>query len=437
MQTLSLCASGVAPLTYISSPLAFMPDLLFAVLTVVTGLYVCVVGAAALGWYRVTRRAQKTTDPARWPDVSVLIPARNEADTIEACLTAVLANDYPGRFEVIVVDDGSTDGTAAKARRVASRHVPVAAGEFNEASAFRDVEQTAPVVRVVGTSDGNGSHHDAESGGEDAGGRSATNAPGHKGAALARGLRSATGEVIVTTDADCTAGPRWIRTLVRRCTPDTPFVSGPVRFDWREKWFDRYQAIEMTGLVALGGGSIGAAFPTICNGANVAVRRPVLDTHALGDLLAADEILLQRIAYDSDANVAFEAHPDAVVETGCVDTVAEYLEQRARWARMGTRYPHAIPSLISVFGWTAHALLLAVAIGALVFPAWQAPVVGFVLAKFAADGVLIAPAARHLGQHELTRTFIPASLFWIPTVVVVGLVGTFGSVRWKGRDVDT
>jgi len=416
-----------------------MPDLLFALLTVVSGLYVCVVGAAAVGWYRVTRHARRAAEPEAWPDVSVLIPARNEAASIEACVVSVLANDYPGRLEVIVIDDGSTDGTAAKARRVASRHAAVPAGEIDKDNALIEDEPASPTVQVVETSDRGDASVDRQTNGRESTGQNhdSTSETGHKAAALARGLRASTGEVIVTTDADCTAGPRWIRTLVRRCTPETPFVSGAVRFDWREKWFDRYQAIEMTGLVALGGGSIGAGFPTICNGANVAVRRSVLDTHALGDLLAADEILLQRIAYDSDANVAFEAHPDAVVETRCVDTLAEYLKQRARWARMGTRYPHAIPSLVSIFGWSAHTLLLAVAIGAVVFPSWQAPVVGFVLAKFAADGILIAPAARHLGQHELTRTFIPASLFWIPTVAVVGLMGTFGSVRWKGRNVDT
>lgn len=52
------------------------------------------------------------------PLVSVIIPARNEALNIERCLTSVLATNYPA-VEVIVVDDHSTDGTGAIARRVA------------------------------------------------------------------------------------------------------------------------------------------------------------------------------------------------------------------------------------------------------------------------------------------------------------------------------
>ncbi|MCX7804264.1 MAG: glycosyltransferase [Planctomycetota bacterium] len=63
--------------------------------------------------------AEYPPDPARWPDVAVLIPARNEADTIPASLPTVLWQDYPGRFHVFLVDDRSSDGTAEVALEVA------------------------------------------------------------------------------------------------------------------------------------------------------------------------------------------------------------------------------------------------------------------------------------------------------------------------------
>jgi 4-hydroxybenzoate polyprenyltransferase len=52
------------------------------------------------------------------PPVSIIIPARDERDTIAACLLGVLNGGYPGPLEVIVVDDGSADGTAQIARRL-------------------------------------------------------------------------------------------------------------------------------------------------------------------------------------------------------------------------------------------------------------------------------------------------------------------------------
>jgi hopene-associated glycosyltransferase HpnB len=53
--------------------------------------------------------------PAELPDVDIIIPARDEAATIALVIASLLAQDYPGHFRVILVDDGSTDGTAALA----------------------------------------------------------------------------------------------------------------------------------------------------------------------------------------------------------------------------------------------------------------------------------------------------------------------------------
>ncbi|MFN3336151.1 MAG: glycosyltransferase family 2 protein, partial [Thermomicrobium sp.] len=61
--------------------------------------------------------------PLRQPDVSIVIPARNEAATIERALDSVLAQAWPlERLEVIVVDNGSSDRTAAVVRQFAQRH---------------------------------------------------------------------------------------------------------------------------------------------------------------------------------------------------------------------------------------------------------------------------------------------------------------------------
>ncbi|WP_458093787.1 glycosyltransferase [Roseomonas sp. WA12] len=57
--------------------------------------------------------------PAAWPAVVAVVPARNEADVIAASIGSLMRQDYPGPFRVVLVDDGSTDGTAAAARGVA------------------------------------------------------------------------------------------------------------------------------------------------------------------------------------------------------------------------------------------------------------------------------------------------------------------------------
>ena len=65
-------------------------------------------------------RAQDEQDDSRWPAVAVIVPARNEAGMLPATFPALLAQDYPGPLQVVVVDDRSDDGTGLTARRLAS-----------------------------------------------------------------------------------------------------------------------------------------------------------------------------------------------------------------------------------------------------------------------------------------------------------------------------
>ncbi|MGH7211977.1 MAG: glycosyltransferase, partial [Acetobacteraceae bacterium] len=54
--------------------------------------------------------------PATTPEIAVVVPARDEAEGVAAALRSLLAQDYAGRMRVVLVDDGSTDGTGAIAR---------------------------------------------------------------------------------------------------------------------------------------------------------------------------------------------------------------------------------------------------------------------------------------------------------------------------------
>jgi hopene-associated glycosyltransferase HpnB len=65
-------------------------------------------------------RLPTAPEPAGWPDVAVLVPARDEAGQLPATLPGLLAQRYPGRLRVVLADDGSTDGTAEVARALAA-----------------------------------------------------------------------------------------------------------------------------------------------------------------------------------------------------------------------------------------------------------------------------------------------------------------------------
>ncbi len=67
------------------------------------------------GFWRADQRLGRAGELVNWPDVVAVIPARNEAETIDQTVSSLLEQDYPGEFRVVVVDDNSTDGTAAAA----------------------------------------------------------------------------------------------------------------------------------------------------------------------------------------------------------------------------------------------------------------------------------------------------------------------------------
>jgi hopene-associated glycosyltransferase HpnB len=85
-------------------------------------------------FWRTDVRLPPRRDPDAWPSVCVVVPARDEAAVLPAALPSLLLQDYPGRAEVFLVDDGSTDGTGDLARELARRHggLPLTVGSPGE-----------------------------------------------------------------------------------------------------------------------------------------------------------------------------------------------------------------------------------------------------------------------------------------------------------------
>ncbi|MCX4678942.1 glycosyltransferase [Streptomyces sp. NBC_01433] len=72
-------------------------------------------------YWRTDQRLPRHAEPPRWPSVTVVVPARDEAAMLPVSLPSLLAQDYPGEAEVILVDDCSRDGTGQVARDLSVR----------------------------------------------------------------------------------------------------------------------------------------------------------------------------------------------------------------------------------------------------------------------------------------------------------------------------
>ncbi len=358
--------------------------------------YAAFVGRVGFG-LRQSLRSQPVGTQPNVP-VTVIVAAHNESSTIVDCLRSILANDYPARLtEVLVVDDGSTDGTAQLAE-------DVFAGE--------DRDRKLSVIRISGQ------------------------APAGKQAALQAGLKVSSGAIVLTTDADCTVADRWITSMIEQFSDDTGFVAGPVRYVNDSTFLRGIEALEFISLVGFGAGSIGIGYPTICNSANAAFRKELSDEYRVqypGMATAQDELLMQFVHRKTNFDVRFCPRPEALVATRGADSLSDFFRQRARWASIVAHFPDfrltVAPALIFVF---FVALAVVFVAGFQWLPMFGA-VAASMLIKTSADLSVVTPTCRHFGCAHLLKYVAPAELLHIPYVLIAAPFGLIRPPRWKER----
>jgi hopene-associated glycosyltransferase HpnB len=175
-----------------------------AIVTVVSAAAWVYLVAAHGGFWRTGQRLPRVRagrpGPPTWPAVVAVVPARNEADSLPGTLPGLLAQDYPGEFRVVLVDDGSDDGTAMIAAELGDK-------------AARDGGAPLTVVASQPRPDGWAGKVWAMSQGlAAASGTSAAVGAGSAGSAQAR--------YVLFTDADIAWGPTALRDLVRAAEDD-------------------------------------------------------------------------------------------------------------------------------------------------------------------------------------------------------------------------
>ena len=79
-------------------------------------------------WLLRERDTMPVAEPAAWPSVVAVVPARDEADVIQRSIGSLIAQDYPGEFRIVLVDDQSSDGTGDLARALNRDRLTVLTG---------------------------------------------------------------------------------------------------------------------------------------------------------------------------------------------------------------------------------------------------------------------------------------------------------------------
>ena len=304
--------------------------------------------------------------------ISVVVAARNEEYDLAALLKALSQQTHP-KFEVIVVDDGSTDRTAEIARSMAG-------------------------VRLIAT-DGAG-----------------------KKKALAAGIAAASNELLAFTDADCVPPPGWLSSLAAAHAPgEECLVVGYSPFISKEGGLPADLACYETFVTGfLTAAAVGAGRPYMAVGRNMSYSRSLFRKvggfaaieHSLsGD----DDLFLQHVVRMKAARVIALLDPSSFVATEAPGRWREWIRQKRRHASGGRFYSASIQAHLAAFHlsgiltWLSPLLLGWIGLGLLAI-------------KLAVQAVVLRRAAAVLGAAEQLRFHLePLYVLYNMLLVPVGL----------------
>lgn len=327
--------------------------------------------------------------------ISVIIPARNEEENIGALLYALQQQAYPSTlFEVIVIDDHSTDETVTIVRQ------------------FRGVK----LLRL-----------------QDEGINS------YKKKAIETGIAAATGQLIVTTDADCIPGPHWLE-QVAACKEErnSVFIAAPVVFQCNASVLQMFQAMDFMVLQGITGAAVDKNIHSMCNGANLAYEKEVfykvggfsgIDQIASGD----DMLLMHKIWKQYPTRVHYLKSNEAIVSTAPMKTWKEFFNQRIRWASKAAKYDDK----------RIFAVLLMVYLVNLSFPVllvagfWNYSYWLWLAGAWVFKTIIELPFFISLAEFFNKTWAIKLFFFFQPLhiayTILSGFLGQFGKYEWKGR----
>ena len=384
------------------------------VLTIISLLLLTLYGGLIL-WYR---QAWRTTPlwslpaTAKPPQthITVLVPARNEEKNILTCLGSLSRQSYSqDLFDVIVIDDHSTDSTAQLVKQFAA---------------------TAPFsLNCRSLSDHTGPVRTS------------------KKFAIETGVLAARGSLIVTTDADCWFNPDWLKTIAAyHEATGAKFIAAPVRIAYdrtgnsNSGFLFLLQTLDFITLQGITAASVARRFHSMCNGANLAYEKKAFEEvegfRDIDQLPSGDDMLLMHKIYlRYPDKVFFLKSRPAIVSTQSERSWKGFVNQRIRWASKAASYDDRrifwVLLLVYMINLLFPVLLLATWWNT--WYLWLLLLLGMV--KIFLEYPFVRSVAGFFGQQRLMVYFPALQPFHIAYTVIIGWLGQFGSYRWKDRKV--
>lgn len=347
---------------------------------------------------------QKGRNSSR-PKVSIIIAARNEEDNIGNILQDLVYQTYPpDHYEVIVANDGSSDATAAEVEKFSLEH-----------DNFKHVH----VTNVP---------------------------PGYspKKYALDIAVRHSQHEIILTTDADCRVGSRWIESMVSYFMPQVGFVIGFSQFGRkgaRQNLLEKLQAFDFMQLMGAAAGTCNLGYPLAATGQNLGYRRRAFQRvggfKKVAHRVSGDDVLmLQLIRKYTHFKVAFAADPASFAVSQPQPDLRSLVNQRKRWASNGSYQLHLnIPFFLYLLLVFLNSFILLIGLPlAFVTGIAISPLLLCLAAKASAELLFAMLNAKAFKRIDLLKYFPVWFFVQVPYIVSMGILGSLGNFNWKERN---
>jgi cellulose synthase/poly-beta-1,6-N-acetylglucosamine synthase-like glycosyltransferase len=343
-----------------------------------------------------------STKPSLYPTLSVVIPARDEKDTIAHTLECLLNQDYPrDRCQIIVVNDRSSDTTADIADKFAQHYDHIQVITLNHCPPSMSPKKHA----------------------------------------LTEGIKLATGEIIITTDADCRFHPQWLTTLVGHFAPDVGVVAGLTRFYLQKEHIPLWQKTQWLDFIShsfVSAGAIGSGLTFNCNGSNLAYRKKVFDQvdgfSGVDRIVSGDdEFFAQKVNQNTPWKIRFAHEPPSIVLSKPVNTIKGLFNQRFRWGSKGLFY-HPFLKTVLIITYIYYLALFLTPISFAWYP-WMVPFwAAALMGKIALDLSVLIRGCRVFRIRRVLNPIVPAEILHVPMMLLFATAGHLIPFKWKGAN---
>jgi len=363
-------------------------------------VYVCIITLFTIGWFNL--KIYHPTFQNFSTKVSVIIATRNEEDNIKLCLNDLIAQDFDKNlFEVIIVDDFSTDKTI---------------------SIIKDFVKSSSVnIQLI---DLKNEKHGKFS----------------KKEAIQKAIEKSNGELIITTDADCRINSKWVSTFVDYYeNSEKKLISGPVCFHRKVSFWGKLQSLEFLSLVSSGAGAIRIGKPIMCNGANLAYSKTAFYTikgfekdkkYSSGD----DVFLLQNMKKTfGSKSIGFLKSKNAIVYTKPQNSIKGFINQRIRWTSKSSGYKDFFLILTAFSVLLLNLSIISSIIITLFHPHFLLFTIIIFVIKSIIDFPILLGITSFTKQKNLLFFYFPLQFIYPIYISVLGILGNLLNFNWKDR----